>query len=214
MEGLAAELAAEMVKSDTPFPVAVVILAITTITQLGVLAKIFLPVWMAKMTSYKNGKSEESGEKGIVKKSKPDALKDFLDKDGVERQKRQAEVDNRFNRIEAHIEQTSKNIEHLDVVISGVVNTVDELSYGALENRLFTKAAPAVRRLRAFKRLIALKNNGPVKVVGVDLAADNPDTWFYVLSEPLNMNIVDQGFFDGVVEEINTEIRKRAENEE
>jgi hypothetical protein len=160
-------------------------------------------VWLAKMTAFKNGKSS--------KQRIPNDFKNFLDKDGEERVKRQAEVDNRFNRIETHIEKTSSNIEQLNVAISGIVNTVDELSCGALENRLFTKAAPVLRRLRAFKKLIALKNNGPIKIIGVELAAENPDSWLYVLSEPLSMKILDQEFFDNVIEEINIAIKKRAE---
>ena len=212
MEGLLyTELATEMVRRDTPLPTAMIILVVIIAGQLGVILKVFLPVWLAM---FKHSKSSVTRENKPLRLEIPSDFKNFLDKDVEERAKRRAEVDNRFDRIEAHIEQTSKNIERLNVAVSGIVNTVDELSCSALENRLFTKAAPAIRRLRAFKKLIALKNNGPVKVVGVELAADNPDTWLYVLSEPLNMNIVDQEFFDGVVEEINIEIRRRAEDED
>ena len=195
----AAELVTELVHEKAPFPILVAVLTFLVLAQLAALLRILIPVWLRKKDSV------ETDDKRHTHKTLGELLtsiKNLLHTDTQERVKRQVEVDGRFGKIESHIEKTGKHVEHLNHAVTDLEDTVLEISQNTLENRLFEESLPVFRRLKAFRRLMALNVNGAVRIEGIELACANPAVWFHVLSVPLGIKITDQRYFDGVIEEI------------
>jgi hypothetical protein len=85
---------------------------------------------------------------------------------------------------------------------------LDKTSEGTLENILFddNPKRSVFQRLKAFRRLIAMKKNGRVWRTGFALILENKETWIDVLDTELGIKIVDEKFFNDKLEEIETRI--------
>jgi hypothetical protein len=99
--------------------------------------------------------------------------------------------------------------EDISAKLKGIENTVANLeenyskvSMGTLENQLFIEERSPFTRLKAFRRLIAWRRNGRVKDKGMQLVLENKETWRDVLETELGVEIVDQGYYKEIMQEI------------
>ena len=116
-----------------------------------------------------------------------------------ERVTRQNEVNKRFDSIDSRIE----DLYSITADQEELINTV---SQGTLENMLFNDKISMFRRLKSFRRLIAIKANGRVKKKGLELILQNKETWLDVMDLKMDLEIIDQVYYDSVLAEINRRI--------
>jgi len=84
---------------------------------------------------------------------------------------------------------------------------LDKTSEGTLENQLFMEDEKRTfLRLKAFRRLIAMKKNGRVWEKGFNLIVKHKDTWLDVLDTELGIKIVDEKYYNDRLEEIRKRI--------
>jgi hypothetical protein len=100
----------------------------------------------------------------------------------------------RFNTMSA----TMQNISH----------KLMKTSEGTLENMLFTDSPKLsmYKRLKAYRRLIAMGKNGRIRNKGLNLILENKETWLDVLDSELDIEIINQKYFDSVMEDIENRI--------
>jgi hypothetical protein len=95
---------------------------------------------------------------------------------------------------------------------------LDKTSEGTLENMLFDETRSPFIRLKAFRRLIAMKKNGRIWEKGFNLVLENKktvtangkviniDVWADVLDTELDIKIVDEKFYKAKLKEIRRRI--------
>jgi hypothetical protein len=76
------------------------------------------------------------------------------------------------------------------------------VSQGTLENMLFNEILPIFRRLKAFRRLLAMGVNGRVKRYGTELAMKNKETWADALEVKMDLVIENIEYYNSVLSEI------------
>jgi len=135
----------------------------------------------------------------ITKREKYKSARQLIKDDMALRETRQAEVDKRFEIIEAQLDILSESITQYDRLSL-------EQSRGIFENMVFNNGLDPYRRLKALRRLIALKGNGDAKREGVALALHNPNDWTNVLSLRMCFKCVDYKYYRNSIEEINRKI--------
>ena len=130
-------------------------------------------------------------------KNKKKSVEEILQDDAQERQTRQREYDEKFEKIESRL-------DNLFSIIADHEEFANTLSQGTLENMLFNDGAPIFRRLKSFLRLIAMGVNGRIKKRGMDLILENKEVWLDVLETmpKMNLKIVNQEYFNSVLDEI------------
>jgi len=108
------------------------------------------------------------------------------------------ELKEQFKTVSESIEKLFSITTHLDTFIRSV-------SQGTLENMLLIDKQSVHNRLKAFVRLIAMGVNGDVKKEGIKLALEYKEIWKIVMRElkDMNLKIVNQKYFDEVINEIN-----------
>jgi hypothetical protein len=111
----------------------------------------------------------------------------------------------RINEIESKIEKLSS----FTLVQEQFTSKISE---GTLTNQLFSDELWPFLRLKAFRRLIAMKKNGRIWSRGLKLILESKETievWFDVLETELGIDIVDEAYYKARLDEIQTEIIKR-----
>ena len=134
-----------------------------------------------------------------ITKKKKKSVEEILQEDAQNRKTRQEEYDKRFEKIEA-------KLESLVVIVADYEEFANSISQGTLENMVFNEGLAPFRRLKAFKRLIAARGNGRAKKKGMDIILHNKETWLDVLDVKMPLKIVDQKYYDDVLNEIERRI--------
>lgn len=122
-------------------------------------------------------------------------LEERLDNDAEKRESRKVEVDNKFNQIETRFNE-------LSAIITDHEEFQKKISQGTLENMLFNEEISPFRRLKAFRKLIALGKNGWVKERGIKLVLKYKEEWRNVCDTNLDVEIVNQKHWDYVMAEL------------
>ena len=81
-----------------------------------------------------------------------------------------------------------------------------KVSRGVLEDHVFNDTIAPFRRLKAFRRGIALRINKRFKEKGLKIILQNKETWLDVLDTPLDVEIVDKAYYNSVMNEIELRI--------
>jgi len=102
----------------------------------------------------------------------------------------------RLTKIESGIELLSKTIE-------SIKRFQRKISQGTLENTLFNERLSIFRRLKAFRRLLAMGINGEIKQEGIKLVLANKDVWKIVLHTKLGIKIKDVKYYEESLAYIN-----------
>jgi hypothetical protein len=107
------------------------------------------------------------------------------------------------------------NIEGIKTELKTVSTTLlthefllDKASEGTLENMLFDdhKDRSTFQKLKAFRRLLAMKKNGRIWERGKQLIIQHKETWLDVLDTELDIKIVDVEYFEARLKEIRRSI--------
>ena len=113
----------------------------------------------------------------------------------------------------------SKKIIEIETQIISISNTLlthefllDKTSEGTLENQLFNDNLSPFLRLKAFRRLLAMKKNGRIWEKGQQLIVQsrdpkkNIDVWLDVLDTELGIPIIDVEYYEARLKEIRRRI--------
>jgi len=130
-------------------------------------------------------------------------IKQQLDEDKAERKDRQIKFDNELDSIKS-------NMKNMSSILSDHEEFQEKLSEGTLENMLFNdnNEISIFKKLKSYLRLLAMKKNGRIKEKGFKLILANKDIWLTILEvlPAMKLNILDQAYFDSVLDEINNRI--------
>jgi len=131
-------------------------------------------------------------------------IKKLLAENVAERMERQSKFDNELDSIKS-------SMKNIFSILSDHEEFQEKISEGTLENILFNENISVFKRLKSFLRLIAMKKNGRIKEKGFKTIMDNKDTWLTILEilPTLNLHLLDQKYFDSVLDEINHRIFDR-----
>ena len=119
--------------------------------------------------------------------------------DAVERKERQAALDVKLNETEA-------SVKKLFSIIADHEEFANKISQGTLENQLYNEDLTIFKRLKAFLRLIAMRVNGRIREKGFKLILQHKEEWRDVLEAHVELKIVDQNYFNEVMEDIDKRI--------
>ena len=108
--------------------------------------------------------------------------------------------------IETKLGEIEKLIEKVFTILDDHEKATAKISQGTLENTLFNENLSAFRRLKSFLRLTAMRANGPVKEYGFKLISQHKEVWHNVIDAHIALKIVDQKYFNEVLEEIDKRI--------
>jgi hypothetical protein len=133
-------------------------------------------------------------------------IKEMLEQDKLDREKRQEEQDKRFDAYDKILEETQVNIKALFSLVADNEAISKDASRGTLENMLCNEVISPLRRLKAFYKLIALGVNGIIKEIGFKVILEHKKLWQEVLVMKLDVKIVNQEFFDRTMNEIRQNI--------
>jgi len=110
------------------------------------------------------------------------------------------------NFVSEKINEIESKIEKLFSVMTTHEHLLDKTSEGTLENQLFNKDLWPFLRLKAFRRLLAMKKNGRVWEKGFNLVLQNKEIWLDVLDTDLGIEIADVNYYNARLEEIRMRI--------
>jgi len=108
--------------------------------------------------------------------------------------------------IDEKLGAIKNNIEDLYEITADHEEYLIKVSQGTLENHVFNEAMAPFRRLKSFRRLLALGKNGRVKEKGLKLILKNKETWKDVNDTPLDTEVTDPEYYAKVMNEIETRI--------
>jgi hypothetical protein len=137
-------------------------------------------------------------------------IKKALDDDRVDWNKRMEGFDRQFNEIKTETAAIKTDVQNVYRILADHEEFQEKLSQGTLENMLFSDS-PLVsdfNKLKSFVRLIAMGKNGKIKSRGIHIILEKKELWEAVVEtiNDLKLNIVNQKYFDSVMEEINNRI--------
>ena len=135
----------------------------------------------------------------LITHTKKRSVEEILAEDAQKRIERQSELDRSLDEIKS-------NIDKLFTIVADHEEFTSSISQGTLENMVFNEALPPFRRLKAFRRLIAMKGNGRAKKKGMEIVLNHKETWLDVLDINMPLKIVDQNYYDNVLAEIDRRI--------
>ena len=115
-------------------------------------------------------------------------------------------IKSKIGSIEAGISNIEARIEKLFSIVADYELFTNAISQCTLENMVFNDTLPTFRRLKAFRRLIAMRGNGRAKKKGIEIILSNKETWHDVLDVNMNLKIVDQKYYEDVLAEIDKKI--------
>jgi len=118
------------------------------------------------------------------------------------------------NFIAKNIDEIKDDISKLFATVSAHEYLLDKTSEGTLENQLFMDNQSNFIRLKAFRRLLAMKRNGRILECGFKLLLELKgkdsdlarDLWRDVLDTNLGITIVDEEYYNAKLKEISTRI--------
>jgi len=119
--------------------------------------------------------------------------------DAEERKERQAQMDSKFESIDSEI----KNIF---AIFADHEEFAKDTSRGTLENMVCNDTVSPLRRLKAFRRLLAMGVNGIIKQRGMKIVLDHKDLWLEVLAMDMGLKVINQDYYDRVMDEIRKSI--------
>ncbi|MCL2480810.1 MAG: hypothetical protein FWF38_03760 [Spirochaetaceae bacterium] len=96
----------------------------------------------------------------------------------------------------------TNRIDKLYEIVSDHEEFAASISQGTLENMVFNESMPAFRRLKAFRRLLAMGKNGRVKSKGKGIISQNKETWIDVLDMDMDIKMGDQKYYDNAIADI------------
>ena len=131
-------------------------------------------------------------------------IEHLLENDSQERYTWQQDTCDRLECIE-------NNINKLISIVAKHDKTIIQTSRETLENRLFSESIAPFKRLKAFRMLIALGANGRIKTKGIELIKKHKDTWLDVLDMIMELEIVNQNYYNDVINEIEIKIYRNPE---
>jgi hypothetical protein len=102
----------------------------------------------------------------------------------------------RLTKIESGIGLLSKTI-------ANIRKFQRKISQGTLENMLFNERQSIFKRLKAFRRLLAMGINGEIKQEGIKLVLEYKDMWKIVLQTKLSVKIKDIKYYEDSLSYIN-----------
>ena len=102
----------------------------------------------------------------------------------------------KLSNIESGMELLSKTVESMK-------KFQGKISQGGLENTLFNERLSDFRRLKAFRRLLAMAINGEIKQEGIKLVVARKDIWKAVLQTELGIEIKDVKYYEDALAYIN-----------
>lgn len=107
-----------------------------------------------------------------------------------------------------NIESIKTELKSVSTTLSAHEFLLDKTSEGTLENMLFddNKERSTFQKLKAFRRLIAMKKNGRIWERGQKLIISHKDTWLDVLDTELDIEIVDVAYYEARLKEIRRKI--------
>jgi hypothetical protein len=133
-------------------------------------------------------------------------IKKALDDDRVDWNKRMEGFDRQFNEIKTEVTGIKTDIKTISNILTDHEEFQEQLSVGTLENRLFNESISVFKRLKDYKRLIAMGKNGRIRAKGFDLVRNNKEVWEAVEETDLKLNIVNPEYFKEVMKEIEDKI--------
>jgi len=112
------------------------------------------------------------------------------------------------NFVIERIDEVETQIKSIFTTLSAHEFLLDKTSEGTLENMLFDdhEDRSIFQRLKAFRRLLAMKKNGRVWAKGLQLIKNNKEVWLDVLDTELGIKIVDVEYYETRLEEIRKRI--------
>ena len=134
------------------------------------------------------------------------SIEKLFDKDKVDRTKRQKELDSWKEETNAKLLAVNESIQQVFSMIADNEELTKDASRGTLENMLTSETSSPLRRLKAFRRLLAMGVNGIVKKVGMRVILEHKDLWLEVLAMDLDLEILDEDYYDRVMDEIRRNI--------
>jgi hypothetical protein len=135
----------------------------------------------------------------LIFKKKKKSVEELLEEYASERKQSQTDVDERLNKIES-------SVENLFTVLADHEEFANKITQATLENMLYNESLSMFKRLKSFLRLIAMRVNGRIREKGFGLILKNKETWRDVLEAHIELKIVDQKYFDDVMEDIDKKI--------
>jgi hypothetical protein len=105
--------------------------------------------------------------------------------------------------IGKRIDGIEQKIEALLGTVTSIRKFQGKISQGTLENMLFNERLSAFKRLKAFRRLLAMGVNGEIKQEGLKLVLANKETWKIVLQTKLGVKIKDPKYYEESLAYIN-----------
>ena len=135
----------------------------------------------------------------FITKRKKKTVEEMLAEDAQERKIRQEELDAKLGEIEA-------SIDKLFSILADHEQAANKISQGTLENMLFNENLSAFKRLKSFLRLIAMRVNGRIREYWFKLVLQHKETWRNVLESHVEVKMVDQKYYDEVLQDIDKRI--------
>jgi hypothetical protein len=126
-------------------------------------------------------------------------IKEILLEESEKRRKRHLELDKAVKGLE-------ENIVALFSAVEGHSASITKISAETLENQLYSDFLRPFLRLKAFRRLLAMRKNGRVWEKGLALVLENKNSWRDVMDTELNIEIVDVDYYGQKINEINQRI--------
>jgi len=112
------------------------------------------------------------------------------------------------------INEIKTQVGNLFNIVSLQERLSSKLSEGTLTNQLFSDELWPFLRLKAFRRLLAMKKNGRIWEKGKNLAKTHKEDWLNVQDTELGIEIVDQKYYEERLDEIEKELSKVGESDE
>jgi hypothetical protein len=131
--------------------------------------------------------------------AKINAHNEDIAKEAEERKTWQSFIGNRIDEIE-------EKIERLFSAISVHEQFSNKISEGTLVNQLFSDELWPFLRLKAFRRLLAMRRNGRVWDKGFSLILNHKDIWLDVLDTELGITIEDEKYYYARLDDIRKRI--------
>jgi hypothetical protein len=133
-------------------------------------------------------------------------IKEMIAKDREDWKLRIEGFDKELSVIKSETASIKTDVQNISRILVDHEEYQEKISEGTLENMLFNDNVSIFKRLKAYKRLIAMGKNGKIRAKGFKLILDNKEVWEAVQEADLKLNIVSKEYFDSVMNDINTNI--------
>jgi hypothetical protein len=170
-------------------PLALIVLGFIVLLEIIKIIPHFIKWLISKIKKEKPAEEmEQKTWQGFIGK-RIDKIEKLLNEDAQDRKSRQAELDQNLDEIKV-------DILKLFSMVADIRKFQRKISQGTLENMLFNERLSVFKRLKAFRRLLAMGVNGDIKQEGIKLVLANKETWKIVLQTKLGVRIKDQKYYE------------------